>query len=342
MTDESHHSDTETLSPEKRALLALRLTRRKADAVSAAGAVPEMESTSKIRQRAMMLSEGVLRQFVELIRDADTGLVTESGVAARLDRLRAELAVLQTRVARGEIDEAMLANAKIQIRGAICYLVDYKIQDPEVQGTLMHFVLACLFTNLLPHPKYKFTQDWFSFHSEQWEKDFGHLKGLPNLRFLEIGCFEGRSTCWLLDNILTHPTATITCVDPFVFTGHPRQEAYFDFNMAQTGVAYKVTKLRGSSQLALQFLSPESYDFIYVDGLHTIEGVMQDALLSWSLVKRGGIILFDDYELDSIFPRLVAALNPERPRPAIDAFLRLVEQRYTLIHQGWQLAIRKL
>ncbi len=32
---------------------------------------------------------------------------------------------------------------------------------------------------------------------------------------LEIGVFEGRSTVWLLENILTHPSSTLTYVDTF-------------------------------------------------------------------------------------------------------------------------------
>lgn len=37
------------------------------------------------------------------------------------------------------------------------------------------------------------------------------------------------------------------------------------------------------------------FDFIYVDGLHLSQDVLYDALLSFDLLKVGGILIFDDY-----------------------------------------------
>lgn len=58
-----------------------------------------------------------------------------------------------------------------------------------------------------------FTQDWFSVNIPLWTELFGPIMGQPNLRFLEIGSFQGRSSVWLLQNVLTHPTSRLTCVD---------------------------------------------------------------------------------------------------------------------------------
>jgi hypothetical protein len=60
-----------------------------------------------------------------------------------------------------------------------------------------------------------FQQDWFSTNIPVWENVLKKFKGKPGLSFLEIGCFEGRSTLWLLTNILTHPTSKITVMDTF-------------------------------------------------------------------------------------------------------------------------------
>src|SRR5215217_4636944 len=38
-----------------------------------------------------------------------------------------------------------------------------------------------------------FTTDWISPFQESMLKHLGHLKGKPNVKFLEIGSFEGRS-----------------------------------------------------------------------------------------------------------------------------------------------------
>jgi predicted O-methyltransferase YrrM len=65
-------------------------------------------------------------------------------------------------------------------------------------------------------PALRFSYDWFSTRIPQWERQVaGRFAGKPGLRFLEIGSFEGRSACWLLQNVLTDPSVRLTCVDPF-------------------------------------------------------------------------------------------------------------------------------
>ncbi len=56
---------------------------------------------------------------------------------------------------------------------------------------------------------YDFTSDWFGGHIPTWTRLFADLAGKPNLAFLEVGSYEGRSTVWLLGNVLTHRTARI-------------------------------------------------------------------------------------------------------------------------------------
>ena len=51
----------------------------------------------------------------------------------------------------------------------------------------------------------------------------------------------------------------------------------------------------GYSQNELKKLNKNYYDFIYIDGDHTNEGVFIDSVLSFPLLKNGGIIIFDDY-----------------------------------------------
>src|SRR5689334_15173769 len=74
--------------------------------------------------------------------------------------------------------------------------------------------LKNFFSSQKKHPK--FTVDWFSSNIDHWENWLNVLKNKPRLRFLEIGCFEGRATRWFLENILTHRTSKIVCVDTFL------------------------------------------------------------------------------------------------------------------------------
>ena len=67
----------------------------------------------------------------------------------------------------------------------------------------------------------------------------------------------------------------------------------------------------------------ERFDLVYLDGSHFGLDVLVDAAVSWQLLGDGGFLVFDDY--------LWAELGEDallRPRPAIDAFLALVEGKY--------------
>jgi len=194
----------------------------------------------------------------------------------------------------------------------------------------------------LPHPEYRFTFDWVSPHAPAWEKDLDHLRGKPAVRGLEIGCFEGQSACWFLDNILTHPTSGLTCVDPFAIPMDSVLlryfERYFDHNIAATGAGERVTKLIGSSQVVLRTLQPGQFDFVYVDGSHRVGDVLQDAALAWTLLRSGGRAIFDDYDLvDDVAEGLLA----RAPGRALDAFVAMLGNSVTVLRKDWQLVLRK-
>ena len=106
---------------------------------------------------------------------------------------------------------------------------------------------------------YSFTVNYTSWLTSIWEQYLTEFKGKENINFLEIGCFEGRSTLWFLENILTHPTSLITCVDDF---SRPGGEPRFDHNIRISGFSNKVTKIKGKSEAVLTTLREESFDII--------------------------------------------------------------------------------
>lgn len=194
---------------------------------------------------------------------------------------------------------------------------------------------------------YMFTAAWFERHAEQWKNNLKRMIGAPGLRFLEVGSFEGFSTCWLLENILTHETSKITCIDSFDFGGQGifeniegfgsiPIESRFDQNIKISGSQHKVEKIADLSQNALRSLPLSHYDFIYVDGAHMALNVLEDAVLSWRLLRVDGLMTFDDYEW-------IGSSNPlMSPRIAIDAFLRIYAGHFKLVHKGYQVTIEKL
>lgn len=191
----------------------------------------------------------------------------------------------------------------------------------------------------MPTPSPGFTTDWFSAHIPMLERVLAPLAGKP-AHALEVGVFEGRSTVWLLDHILTHPAATLTWIDTFAGSAEhtgmnlAALEQRFRANVARFGV--KVSGYVGKSQDVLRLLTGERFDLIYIDGSHEAPDVLADAVLAWPLLKPGGLLGFDDYTWQ-VFP------EPERcPGLAINAFLTVMRGRYEGLHRGHQVWIRKI
>jgi predicted O-methyltransferase YrrM len=196
---------------------------------------------------------------------------------------------------------------------------------------------------------YQFTRDWFSHNIESWQRWLAEFKGKPGIRALEIGSFEGRSTTWLLENVLTDKTSHIDCIDPF------RRDYYRRFLSNIKPWRRRVTIHRALSNTVLPTIGGE-FDFIYIDGDHSSLGVLSDAVLSWPHLKVGGILIFDDYlfvphEIDRQLnvewseerARKQIAKHPRLcPKTAIDGFLSAMTGQYELVGQGYQLVIRKL
>lgn len=197
----------------------------------------------------------------------------------------------------------------------------------------------------------RFTSDWFSGHIPLWERVLGPLKGKADLSFLEVGSYEGRSACWLLQNILTHESARLTCVDLFEVgeellmtsdaMGLNIRPAYdigaaFDANIRAIGATDKVLALKGKSRELLRTLPLDHFDCAYIDGSHTSVSALSDGLLAWDLLKPGGLLIFDDYQWNC-FPD--APLR--NPATGIDAFLTCFVDEYETVHKEFQVIVRK-
>jgi len=227
-------------------------------------------------------------------------------------------------------------SAPLRVQGIVSQILGSKIMFR------LSVLIISLFTCMALRPilplsaaeaKYEFTTDWVTSHGTLWLEHLEHLKGKPNIHALEIGSFEGRSAIWFLENILIHPTSTITCVDIFVEKSY---EDKFDRNIEVSPFSKKVRKIKASSQKILRELEWNSYNFVYIDGSHVAKDVLLDAVLSWDLLKAGGIIIFDDYQW-----RVKDHKPWARPQIAIDAFLQVFEPYIELRHKEYQVVVRK-
>lgn len=192
---------------------------------------------------------------------------------------------------------------------------------------------------------YEFTQDWFSEKNPekvvlQFEEFLSEFKGKPCM-FLEIGSFEGMSTIWMLENILTEESSQIFCIDAWAeWTG----DAFVRFvsNINKTGFRDKVRIVKGDSSEELRIFPNDYFDFIYVDGNHDEKAVIKDAIGSFRVLKKGGIIAFDDYLLGIRYPNSYGskAMNGSAKK-AIDYFIETFKDELDVIHNDYQLWIRK-
>jgi predicted O-methyltransferase YrrM len=183
-----------------------------------------------------------------------------------------------------------------------------------------------------------YTKDWFTYNLSVWVRVLNTFKGKP-IQALEIGVFEGRSTVWLLENILTNPDATLNWIDTFSGSAEHADidfttvEKKFHENTKRFGT--KVKGRVGKSQDVLRGMSTDRFDLVYIDGSHEAPDVLSDAVLAWPLLKPGGLMGFDDYEWH-IFPA------PERcPALAIDAFVDVMRGQLTVIDRGYQVWVKK-
>lgn len=192
---------------------------------------------------------------------------------------------------------------------------------------------------------YTYQSDWFSEQVPLWEQYLAEFKGKDALSFLEVGSFEGRSAVWLLTHILTGDNARLTCIDTFEGSIENQTKAgidlsqiekNFDRNIEATGVAYKVQKIKDTSTSAFQKLTLGSYDCIYIDGSHTAPDVLSDAVMYFHLLKKGGVMIFDDYIWDE-----PGMKELDKPQPAIDAFLMIYVNELEILYKGIQVIIRK-
>ena len=176
-----------------------------------------------------------------------------------------------------------------------------------------------------------YTNSWFDENAKTvWDKLIPSIK--PK-KILEIGSYEGRSLCYLIEHL--DDPLEIHAID--TWEGGADQvsqrlskeikmsdiESRFHANtieaMGDRNIKLHSHKGFSDIELAKLFASgfKEYFDFIYVDGSHETTDTLYDMVLSLRLLKKGGVMVIDDYLWH------VDARDNYRPKLAIDAFVNL-------------------
>lgn len=118
---------------------------------------------------------------------------------------------------------------------------------------------------------------------------------------IEIGLGYGISALFICEGLLTngHPAARHVALDPHQATRFANCGLQF---LEEAGLAELVEYHAEESQLALpRFVTEErSFDLACVDGNHRFDGVFLDLVYLGRLLRAGGIVFLDDYQLPAV------------------------------------------
>jgi len=130
------------------------------------------------------------------------------------------------------------------------------------------------------------------------------------MEMVEIGSYVGDSTVVFAKNF-----KTVYCIDPWVNGYDKNDEASYKHDMGVVMSVFdenikpydNVIKIRGYSDREHQRFNIHSLDMVYIDALHTYEGVKKDVYLWEKKIKKGGYLAGHDYQ--SRFQGVIDAVN---------------------------------
>jgi hypothetical protein len=175
-----------------------------------------------------------------------------------------------------------------------------------------------------------FTRDFTTGFCQRWALWLEKFAGRANVHGIEVGCLEGKSSLWFLENILQHESSHLTCIDP-------KCAPSFSENIRQ--YRHKVRLMQETAEVALRNppFALNSIDFVYIDASTNAHQVLQTAVLVFPFLAEGGILIFNCYLWKSQTPHIPQTM----PKLAVDGFLLVFAASLRLRHQGFQLAIEK-
>ena len=183
-----------------------------------------------------------------------------------------------------------------------------------------------------------FSNKWFLNNFEIFNYFLPENKN-EKFNYLEIGCFEGLSSFYVLSqfkyvnayflDIWDEPNKNSKSL-----TGDfNKVEKLFDKNLSK----FNFTKIKDDSVISMRKLLRKNmnFDFIYIDGSHNGEDILSDAIEAFKILKKGGLIFFDDflqYELNRKIQSYVG----------IEKFLELYSNDLQIVFFQNNLVVKKI
>jgi predicted O-methyltransferase YrrM len=170
--------------------------------------------------------------------------------------------------------------------------------------------------------KYRLADNWFN------HVNLADYTNKP-IKYLEIGAFYGANVLSVADTYGLNSESKLYCVDPWEdYQDYPEYKTQqtsiytrFVSNITKSGNKDKIVVHRGYSNLEVPKFEDDFFDIIYIDGNHEPEYVLEDAVLSFRKLKKGGIMIFDDYGWG----------GPDLTKRGIDGFLNGYHKKITIL-----------
>ena len=183
-----------------------------------------------------------------------------------------------------------------------------------------------------------FSNKWFLNNFEIFNYFLPENKN-EKFNYLEIGCFEGLSSFYVLSQFKFVNAYFVDIWDEpnknsKSLTGDfNKVEKLFDENLSK----FNFTKIKDDSVISMRKLLRKNmnFNFIYIDGSHNGEDILSDAIEAFKILKKGGLIFFDDflqYELNRKIQSYVG----------IEKFLELYSSNLKIVFFQNNLVVKKI
>ena len=158
------------------------------------------------------------------------------------------------------------------------------------------------------------------------------------IRYLEIGTQQGLNLLTVAGSYAAHPGSQVHCIGEWKdfdshFQENGHQSSSFDIFLEMVELSehkHKIMIHRGASFKMIPTLEDESFDIIYISGTYDANQVLEEAVLSFRKLKKGGVLIFDNYT------------KSEYVQKGIDGFLiSYYKQIMPMGVRGGQMTIRK-
>ena len=124
------------------------------------------------------------------------------------------------------------------------------------------------------------------------------IRPTSEMRIIEIGSYVGESTMIFADRF-----KEVVSVDPYIndydlddaACHHAPFDKVYEQFIRNTLSIPNIKTIKETSEHAFSILKDQQWDMVYIDGLHTFEGVSYDIEHYKSIIKPGGFVCGHDY-----------------------------------------------